>query len=174
MTGKSMLARLMTVMRALERAFIALVMIAMSALFFANVAVRELAPARASSFVWIEEATLFALAWLVFVGLGLALERRRHIAMTVFVDGLSRPVAAVIQKLVNLAGLVFCLFLTKASFDLAAFIFHSGQMSPTLGVSMVGLYAPLPLGFALLSLRFLLELIGLQDRSELRDLVPEN
>jgi hypothetical protein len=43
-----MLARLMTVIRALERAFIALVMIAMSALFFANVAVRELAPARAS------------------------------------------------------------------------------------------------------------------------------
>jgi C4-dicarboxylate transporter DctQ subunit len=34
---------------------------------------------------------------------------------------------------------------------------------------VVGLYAPLPLGFALLSLRYLLELLGVQNRFEIRD-----
>ena len=166
---KAMLASFMTVLRAIERTLIAVILIAMSALFFVNVLVRQFAPSLLAQVAWIEEATLFAFAWLVFVGLGIALERRRHIAMTVFLDGRSRAVAAMIQKIINLTGLVFCVFLTRISFDLAVFIWHSGQISPTLGVSVVGLYAPLPLGFALLTLRYLLELLGVQDRFEIRD-----
>lgn len=169
-----MLATLMAGLRAAERIFMAIVMIAMSVLFFLNVMARQLYPELASEFVWIEEATLYLLAWMVFVGLGYTLERRRHIAMSVFLDSRSPRVAAVIQKLINLTGLVFSIFLTKASFDLAVFIFNSGQVSPTLGISVVGLYAPLPLGFALLSLRYLLELIGIQDRSVLRDVIADH
>jgi C4-dicarboxylate transporter DctQ subunit len=166
---KPMLASLMTALRVVERTLIAVILIVMSALFFVNVLVRQFAPSLLTQVAWIEEATLFALAWLVFVGLGIALERRRHIAMTVFLDGRSRAVAAMIQKIINLTGLVFCVFLTKVSFDLALFIWQSGQVSPTLGVSVIGLYAPLPLGFALLSLRYLLELLGVQDRFKIRD-----
>ena len=163
-----MLARLMNSLRHVERVFIAVILLAMSALYFTNVAVRSTSPRLATELAWIEEATLFAFAWLVFVGLGLALEQRRHIAMTVFLDSRSPRVKSAIQKLINLSGLVFCLFLTKASFDLAAFIYDSGQVSPTLGFSVVGLYAPLPVGFALLSLRYLLELLGVQDRSKIQ------
>lgn len=169
-----MLATVMTALRAAERAFIALIMIAMSVLFFANVVVRQFFPSHASQFVWVEEATLFAFAWLVFVGLGLALDQRRHIAMTVFLDGRRPHTASAIQKVINLTGLVFCVFLTKASLELAIFIFRSGQVSPTLGVSVVGLYAPLPLGFALLSLRFLLELLGVQDRSRIHTVAVDH
>jgi C4-dicarboxylate transporter DctQ subunit len=168
-----MLATIMTALRVTERTFIALIMIAMSAMYFTNVVIRQISPSLATQMAWIDEATLFALAWLVFIGLGLALERRRHIAMTIFLDGLSRPIAALVHKMINLVGLAFGVFLTKASFDLAVFIWHSGQVSPTLGVSMAGLYAPLPIGFALLSLRYCLELIGTQDRFEIRDVVTE-
>ena len=52
-------------------------------MFFVNVVARETNPKLAVELAWIEEATLFALAWMVFVGLGLTLERRRHIAMIV-------------------------------------------------------------------------------------------
>jgi C4-dicarboxylate transporter DctQ subunit len=160
----SLLATWMAALRLAERTFIAIIMIAMSVLYFTNVVVRQASPRLATELAWIEEATLFALAWLVFVGLGLALERRNHVAMTVFSDSLSPRTAATIHRFINLVGLAFCLFLTKASFELALFIYRSGQISPTLGLSMVGLYAPLPLGFALLSLRYLLELVGVQDR----------
>ncbi len=169
-----MLQRLMNGIRLAERALLVAVMLAMSALYAVNVAVRELSPALASSFAWIEEATLFALAWLVFIGLGLALERRRHIAMTAALDGMGPRPARLVQGLINLSGLVFCLLLAKWSFDLAAFILRSGQISPTLGVSMLGLYAPLPVGFALLSLRYLLELVGAENRFALRDVVSEH
>jgi len=50
-------------------------MLAMSFAYSANVLVREFAAAYASRFAWIDEACLFGLAWMVFLGLGLALER---------------------------------------------------------------------------------------------------
>jgi C4-dicarboxylate transporter, DctQ subunit len=167
MAGKSMLATFMNALRHVERVFIAIILMAMSVLYFTNVVVRSASPRLATELAWIEEATLFAFAWLVFAGLGLALDQRRHIAMTVFLDGRKPRTAEAIQKIINLTGLVFCLFLTKASFELALFIYNSGQISPTLGFSMVGLYSPLPVGFVLLGLRFLLELLGIQDRSKI-------
>jgi len=40
----------------------------------------------------------------------------------------------------------------------------SGQISPTLNISMAVLYASVPVGFALLAVRYLLELLGQTDR----------
>lgn len=169
-----MLAALMAGIRTAERIFIAVIMIAMSVLFFLNVVARETSPKLAVELAWIEEATLFALAWMVFVGLGLTLERRRHIAMSSYLDSRPPAVARVLYRLINLSGLVFCILLTKFSFDFALFTYRSGQISPTLGFSMIGLYMPLPLGFALLSLRYLLELIGVQNRFAIKDAVGEH
>jgi C4-dicarboxylate transporter DctQ subunit len=169
-----MLARAMDAIRATERIFIAIVMIAMSLLYFINVAVRFFSPRLATELAWIDEATLFGLAWLVFLGLGLALERRRHIAMTAVLDGLSPSTARIAHLVINLAGLVFCMLLTKFSYDLAVFIYNSGQISPTLGTTMLWLYAPLPVGFALTSLRYLLELTGFQNRFLIQDVIQDH
>ena len=84
------------------------------------------------------------------------------------------PVAKLVQTVINLSGLVFCVLMTKFSFDLAVFIYNSGQISPTLGVTMLFLYAPLPIGFALLALRYGLELVGVQNRSAIRDVIQEH
>jgi C4-dicarboxylate transporter DctQ subunit len=43
-------------------------------------------------------------------------------------------------------------------------VLKSGQVSPTLNVTMSWLYGPMPVGFALLGLRYLLELLGASDR----------
>jgi C4-dicarboxylate transporter DctQ subunit len=169
-----MLAKLMAAIRATERMLLATIMIAMSVLFFVNVVVRETSPRLAIELAWIEEATLFALCWMVFVGLGIVLERRRHIAMTAYSDTPSPKIAFALHKLINLSGLVFCALLVKFSFDFALFTYRSGQISPTLGFSMVALYAPLPIGFALLALRYLLELLGVQNRFEIKDVVADH
>ena len=163
--GGIVLKKVMEAIRAVERAFIAIVMLAMSLLYFLNVVAREASPRLATDLAWIEEATLFALAWLVFVGLGLALEQRRHITMSALRDRLPMGVQRWLQVLINLTGLAFSAFLAKISVDLTVFILHSGQISPTLGVTMALLYGSVPVGFALLSLRYLLELLHLQDRT---------
>ena len=169
-----MLTTLMAGIRATERVLLAVVMIAMSIMFFINVVVRETNPRLATELAWIEEATLFALAWLVFIGLGLTLERRRHIAMTVFADSLPPRIAFALHKLINVSGIVVGALLTKFSFEFALFVFHSGQISPTLGYSMVVLYAPLPIGFALLTLRYVLEFLGFQNRFAIQDVIADH
>ncbi|PWB57514.1 MAG: TRAP transporter small permease [Bradyrhizobiaceae bacterium] len=169
-----MLVRAMNAIRFVERMLIAVVLIAMSLLYFINIAVRFVDARLATELAWIDEATLFGLAWLVFVGLGLALERRRHITMTAVLDNMAPGVARLVQTLINLAGLVFCVTFTKFSFDLAVFILRSGQISPTLGTTMLWLYAPLPVGFALLSLRYLLELMNFQNRFAYRDVIQDH
>lgn len=169
-----MLTTLMAGIRATERVLLAVIMIAMSIMYFINVVVRETSPGLATELAWIEEATLFALAWLVFIGLGLTLEKRRHIAMTVFADSLPPRIAFALQKLINISGVVVCACLTKFSFDFAVFVYRSGQISPTLGFSMIALYAPLPLGFAFLTLRYGLELLGYQNRFAIKDMITDH
>ncbi len=156
--------KFLTALRTAERHAISVLMIAMPLLYCFNVGVRMLTPSIAPMLAWIEELVLFGLAWLVFIGLGLALERGRHIAMTVLFARMPAPARAVVGALINLVGLAFCLFLVKAGFDITAFVLRSGQISPTLNITMAWLYAPLPVGFSLLALRYLLELVRRPNR----------
>lgn len=129
-------------------------MILMAAAYAFNVAVRELAPVHAARFAWIEEACLFALAWVVFLGLGLALEGGRHIAMSTLVERLAPGTRRGVRLAVDLTGLAFSLYVAKLALDITLLVVRSGQESPTLEVSMGWLYAAMPVGFVLLGLRY--------------------
>ncbi|MGH8669339.1 MAG: TRAP transporter small permease [Burkholderiales bacterium] len=145
-------------LRRLERGLLAALMILMAMAYAFNVAVRELAPRQAASFAWIEEACLFALAWAVFLGLGLALEGGRHIAMTSLLARFAPALRRSTRLAIDLTGLAFSLYVAKLSLDITLFVMRSGQTSPTLDVSMAWLYAAMPAGFVLLALRYALEL----------------
>jgi C4-dicarboxylate transporter DctQ subunit len=135
-------------LRWVERGVVAALMILMSAAYAFNVAVRELVPMQAAKFAWIEEACLFALAWVVFLGLGLALERGRHIAMTSLLERLAPRLRRGVKLAIDLTGLAFSLYVAKLALDITVFVVRSGQSSPTLEVSMGWLYAAMPAGFA--------------------------
>lgn len=145
-------------LRRLERGVLAALMILMAAAYALNVAVRELTPRQASAFAWIEEACLFSLAWVVFLGLGIALERGRHIAMTSLLERLAPGLRRPLKLVIDLTGIAFSLYVAKLSLDITLFVMRSGQSSPTLDVSMAWLYAAMPVGFVLLALRYALEL----------------
>lgn len=145
-------------LRRLERGVVAVLMILMAAAYAFNVLVRELAPTHAAKFAWIEEACLFALAWVVFLGLGLALERGRHIAMTSLLTRLAPRLRRGVKLVIDLTGLAFSLYVAKLALDVTLFVLRSGQASPTLDISMAWLYAAMPAGFVLLALRYALEL----------------
>ena len=151
-------------MRWLERGAIAALMIAMALAYAFNVAVRELVPTQAAKFAWIEEACLFSLAWVVFLGLGLALERGRHIAMTSLLERFAPALKRAVKLAIDLAGAVFSLYIAKIALDITLFVARSGQTSPTLDVSMGWLYAAMPVGFVLLAARYALELPAAQGR----------
>jgi C4-dicarboxylate transporter DctQ subunit len=151
-------------LRRLERAAVAALMILMSLAYALNVGVRELAPAQAARFAWIEEACLYALAWMVFLGLGLALERGRHIAMTSLLERLAPRLRRSLRLAIDVTGLAFSLYVAKLSLDITLLVLRSGQASPTLELSTAWLYGAMPAGFALLALRYALELAAPQGR----------
>lgn len=154
----------LAVLRRLESFLLAILMLAMSFAYSANVLVREFAPSMASSLAWIDEICLFGLVWMVFLGLGLALERGRQIAMTSVLLKLSAPLRRGVKLAIDLTGLAFSLYVAQASFTMTLLVLRSGQVSPTLDVTMSWLYGPMPTGFLLLGMRYALELFGANDR----------
>jgi C4-dicarboxylate transporter DctQ subunit len=154
----------MALLRGGERGVLAALMIGMALAYDLNILVREFFVSQSHRFVWIEEAALFALAWLVFLGLGAALERGRHVAMAALRARLPEPLRRPVVLAINVTGLVFALYAAKISLELTLFVRASGQESPTLGVSMAWLYAAMPIGFALLALRYLRETLGFSNR----------
>ncbi len=143
-------------------------MLLMAFAYALNVAVRELAPTYSARFAWIEEACLLALAWVVFLALGLALERGRHIAMTSVLARLAPGLRRGVKLAIDLAGIAFSLYIAKVSVDITLFVLRSGQTSPTLDISMAWLYAAMPVGFMLLALRYALELRAGEGRYAVR------
>lgn len=159
-----MLQTALYVLRTIERGLLGALMLAMSFAYVVNVIARNLVPAFAPQLAWIEEATLIALAWVAFLGLGLALERGRHIAMSALLERIRRPAKAWIIGAINLVGLLFSLYIAKIGMDISVFVYKSGQVSPTLNLSVIWLYGAIPVGFALLALRYALELAGCTSR----------
>lgn len=142
----------------------AAIMLIMVALYCSAIVVREFAPSYASQVAFVDEATRYFMVWMVFVALGLALARGRHIAMNVFQERMPEGVLRLLRKLIDLVGLGFALYVAWVGFDIAMRVTATGQISPTLGVSTGILYASMPVGFALLALRYGLSLFGLVDR----------
>ena len=154
----------MKALRGIEGIALGAIMLAMSFAYTFNVAVRELAPAYAPQLAWIEELCLFGLVWMIFLGLGLGLESGRHIAMRMVLTRMPATSQRVAKLVINLAGLMFCAYLAKIGFDITIFVAKSGQASPTLNISMLWLYVVMPVGFGLLALRYLLEIVTPADR----------
>ena len=156
--------RALALLRGLEAFLLGALMLAMSFLYTFNVLVRELAAQYASRIAWIDELCLFGLAWVVFLGLGITLERGRHIGMTALLQRLAPGLRRALKFTIDLAGLAFSLYIAHVCWTVTMLVLKSGQVSPTLGVSMSWLYGPMPAGFLLLGLRYALELTGLRDR----------
>lgn len=164
----------LNLLRRLERAVVAALMILMSAAYALNVGVRELASTYAVKFAWIEEACLYALAWVVFLGLGLALEQGRQIAMSSLLERFAPGLRRSLKLVIDLTGIVFSLYVAKLSLDITLLVARSGQLSPTLNISTAWLYAAMPVGFVLLALRYALELAAPEGRLAVRTASQEH
>lgn len=151
-------------LRAVERGALVAILWAMVVLFFFSVLLREFGGTMASQFAWIEEAVRLMNVFLVFLGLGLALERGRHVGIDTFRDKLPAHLRVLVLKLIDLVGLLFSLYLAWLGTGLVAFVLRTGQRSPTLDIPMGWVYAAPVIGFGLLALRYGLSLFGLIDR----------
>lgn len=162
----ALISSLLKTMRIIERTLIISINLLMVGLYTFNVIIREVLPGYSSSFAWIDEATRILMVWAVFLALGLALERGRHVAVTTVFEKLPKTARKIVGSIINLVGLVFSAYLTWQAIALVKFVSRTGQLSPTLGIPMYWLYVAPAIGFILLAIRYLLELTGINDRRE--------
>ncbi|WP_366654844.1 TRAP transporter small permease [Fodinicurvata sp. EGI_FJ10296] len=146
-------------LRRVESLVLSAIMLVMVGLYGTNVGVRTLLPQYSSSFAWIDEATRILLVWSVFLALGAAMERGRHVAMGSVFERFSVTGRRWVGRLIDAVGCVFALYIAKLSFDITLFVAGMGQTSPTLGISMAWLYAVVPVGMTLLALRFAIRFV---------------
>lgn len=148
----------------LERLMIVFFTISMIGLYGLNVFVREITPQYASSFAWIDEASRLLMVWVVFLSIGLAFDKGRHIAMTTFINQLKNIYFVYIGKIIDFSGFIFSSYCIWLAFNITVFVFNTGQISPTLNMPMYILYVAPTIGFTLLSIRYFLSLINFNNR----------
>ncbi len=154
----------LTLLRRIERTVLVVLFLAMVTLYFSSVVAREIGGNVATSFAWVEEAVRLMNIFLVFLALGLALERGKHVAIRNLHARLPALVLRLLRGLIDLIGLLFCAYLAWLGLTMVQFVLKMGQTSPTLGIPMGWIYMAPVLGFALLALRYGLSLFGLYDR----------
>ena len=158
----------------LERFIIVFFTISMIGLYGLNVIVREITPQYASLFAWIDEASRILMVWVVFLSIGIAFDRGRHIAMTTFINSFSNKNFLYFGKIIDLLGFVFSLYCIWLGFKITIFVFNSGQVSPTLNIPMFILYVAPTLGFLLISIRYALSFLNFKNRFNLKHNSMEN
>jgi TRAP-type C4-dicarboxylate transport system permease small subunit len=136
----------------------------MVVLFFGSVVTREIGGTFASRFAWVEEAVRLMNLFLVFLALGLALERGKHVGIDTLRAHLPARVQWWLMKLIDAVGFAFSLYLVWLGLVLVRFVLKSNQVSPTLQIPMGWIYMAPVVGFGLLALRYALSFLGVIDR----------
>lgn len=158
------MTKVLQLLARLEEVLLAIIIITMVVLFAGAVLIREVSDDLYQRIDWVDEATRYLMVWMVFLGLGLALARGKHIAMTSYLDRFPDRPRMVVRKVIDAVGLAFSLYIVWFGMDITLLVLGTGQASPTLGFTTAVLYLALPVGFALLALRYAASLFGIAHR----------
>lgn len=159
----------LAILRLLERISVVSIFLLMVILYFINVLSRQVGGTFATNFAWVEEAVRLMSIFLVFLAIGLALERGRHVGVTTWRDRIAASTKLPVRKLIDIVGLVFSLYLAWLGYKMSAFVYSTGQISPTLNMPIFWMYLAPMIGFLLLALRYGLSLFGIIDRFSAQD-----
>ena len=94
--------------------------------------------------VWTEEASVFLMIWMAFVGAGVAMRRGAHIAMTLLVERFPPGLSRSFLTLSRLLMLAFLAVVAWQGWLLAMSV--GGQRSPALAIPMTWPYLTMPIG----------------------------
>ncbi len=109
---------------------------------------------------WGAGAVINLVVWSVFVGSSEAIRRDTHIRLEVLVEKLPPGPRRAVAALSDLCCLGFSVAVAVLAFQFDAFLYGSGEISPSAYLPEYVLFFSLPLGASLMSLRFLQLLVG--------------
>lgn len=123
----------------------------MIAVIFAQIVSR----AWGASLPWSEELARYVMAYAVFIGASIAAKEGAHIGIIAFIHALPPGPKKFMRVIAMFMAFIFSVLLVYLSLIILQFLIEFGQLSPAMRVPMWMVYAALPLGASLMSIRFL-------------------
>ncbi len=115
---------------------------------------------------WTEEMSRYTFITLVYASAIVAVKRNRHLRTEGLVQALPKDIKKWVSIFSDVIWLAFTLLMIRLSYTAAMTVLASGQVSPVLNVTMGYMYAVVPIGFTLMSLRILQRVIRkIKDRN---------
>ena len=135
----------------IEDFFCASALLLTAVLLFVNVVLRYVFSASTS---WAEELIRYLMIWITFIGGSVCVRKGAHIRMDFLLTLIPKAAHRWVNRLVFLVAAFFCAALFWYSFQLVLFTVELEQTSPAMKLPMWIPYLAMPLGSALMALRF--------------------
>lgn len=135
----------------LEESLIALGLISAATILFINVVLRYFFE---SGIVWAEEYTRYAIIWITFIGGSVAVREGEHLAVTALLEVMDEKRGRYLRFFATLCSVAFSAFLAVWGTILTLSIRQTGQVTPSMEIPSYWVYVAIPLGGALMTLRF--------------------
>jgi C4-dicarboxylate transporter DctQ subunit len=135
----------------LEEGLIAFLLALMTVITFGQVIARYVFD---YSFVWALELVTFLFAWLIFLGMSYGVRVGSHIGVDALVNVLPRRVARVVGAIAALCCIAYAVIAFVGSWRYVTTMHGIGTLAQDLPIPVWIPQAVLPLGFALLTIRF--------------------
>lgn len=139
-----------------EEYFAAVLLVIMTILIFFQVISRFILN---TPLAWSEETARYIFIWLIYISAALAVKRQEHIRVEiglVLLKGKGKKIGYIITDIIFL---IFSYFLVKDGFLLVQKLTEHGQTSPAVGFSMNYIYAIIPIGYGLMTVRLIQNII---------------
>lgn len=104
---------------------------------------------------WSEELARYMFVWLVYLSAAYAIYKNAHIKIDAAIKLYPKGIRKYVPILGNVIFLIYAVVITIFSVDYCMDIFASHQVSMGLHVRMAYMYASIPIGHALMSLRLI-------------------
>lgn len=132
---------------------------------FINVILRNMG----SSLTWAEEYARFAIIWITFAGCGAAVKEKAHMNISALYDVLGNGGKFALEIFFNSIGLAFSGFMFYYGIRLTEKTIQTMQVSPTMMLPMWIVYISVPIGGALMILRYVTIIVAsIKNRKELK------
>lgn len=103
---------------------------------------------------WAEELAKFAIMWITFGGCGAAVREKSHMNISALYDSVGPGMRKAMDVFINTVCFGFSTFLFVYGAKLVSKVFTTSQLSPTMQLPMWIIYISVPIGAALMMLRY--------------------
>jgi len=140
-----------------EEALIVLLMAVMTVLIVVQIFMRYVVQ---ESLTWSEELARYVFVWATYLGVAYGVKKNAHICVEAATMYLPARVKAVVYLVAQFIFLLFAALVVKEGFVLSMKIFKFGQSSAALGMPMGIIYLAPTVGFALVFIRLIQNIVA--------------